>query len=1145
MMNFDYLKFIPELEQLHNYCTQAEQWQTTNPETSAINARRGLEWLVRAVYKLMDVPTGERDSLFSLIDRETFKNFVDDGEVMKRIHWVRKFGNHAAHTGQVTRTEAFYTLVNLYEAVRAILLKLRVFGNIAPFDRTLIPERPRRPRIQVPVKQHDEKTQSDFAGTVPPEAVAEAPKVEVTLSWENIDEAQTRRMLIDLMLREAGWKVMETAGEKHPATAGVEIEVEGMPTPSGHGRADYVLFGADGRPLAVVEAKRTSVDPHAGEEQARLYADALEREYGVRPVIYFTNGYEIWVIDGMGYPKRQLYAFHSREDLEWLHQQRRRRDITDMSVKDAIANRYYQKTAIKKLCEHFNAKHRRGLLVMATGTGKTRTAIALVDVLQRAGWVKNTLFLADRTSLVKQAHRNFVKLMPDTSTCILSEDENPDLNARIVFSTYQTMIRYVDSETKPFSVGRFDLIVIDEAHRSVFGKYGAIFNYFDSLLTGLTATPRDQVDRSTYELLQLEGGMPNFSYELEEAVGDGYLVAPKGLKYRSKVIESGIKYDDLTDEEKEQLEKVWEYEAALADSIEPQPRDIISPEINKYIFNTQTIDRVLQELMERGLKVDSGEKIGKTIIFAHNSEHANLIVRRFNILYPDLGPDFCRQIDYSIRFAQGLIDSFSEREKEPQIAVSVDMLDTGIDVPDILNLVFFKQIRSRIKFMQMVGRGTRLCPDIYGPGKDKEKFLIFDWCNNIEFFQENIEDLAAPQMQSLTERIFSLRADILYCLQDPELLADEYAASLRQEIMGLVRKQIGRLSDNHISVRKHWDEVCRFRSDEVWTHLKGTDIQVLKSVIAPLVAPIREKADSYNSLDSLDSLDSSDSYSLAAEAAAAPARDDVKALKFDVLALNILLSMLDESVDGNGAVGKVTQIVNLLRERASVPQIMAKMKLLNEVLTPDFWKNKTLERVERMRIEIRELMKYLTGEAKRSFEVTVDDMTTSEGEVVDFIGTVTYRQKVLDYLAENRNSPVLRKIVNIEQLTADDVHELERVMWQELGTREDYNRFLSRENLAGSCGDSVAAFIRTIVKVDHRRALELFTEYISANTLTAEQEEYLKSIIDYVCANGDMEKSALINESPFDAVNILDLFPGKVPQVASFVALLHSAIHAA
>jgi len=1120
MTNFDYLKQVDALAPLHRYCEKVELLMSSDPEVSALNARRALDWIVKAVFAMKGERLSQRASLFEMTDSDTFRDFINDPEVMKAVHWVRKVGNHAAHDAAVTASEAFYSLLNIYNVVKAILLKLRVFDSIANFDRSLVPDRPRRPHIHVAQKPITDavvadETPKNFAKTIDTETVEAAPAVVANLSWSDIDEAETRRLLIDLMVREAGWDILADKGANHPGKAGIEIEVQGMPNNQGVGYCDYVLFGDNGKPLAVIEAKRCSVNPHVGEEQARFYADCLEAEYGVRPVIYFTNGYETWVIDGMGYPKRKIYAFHSKKNLEWLIQQRSRHNIEDMSVKENIAGRHYQKTAVKRICEHFNDMHRRGLLVMATGTGKTRTAISLVDVLQRAGWVKNTLFLADRILLVKQAHKNFVKLLPEVTTTVLSDNDNiPNLDARIIFSTYQTMINHVDSDEKTFPVGRFDLIIIDEAHRSVFGKYGAIFHYFDSLLIGLTATPRDQVDKSTYDLLELEGGQPNFTYELEEAVADGYLVPPVGLKRNSDVLNDGIRYNQLSASEREQLEKVWEYEATLGDPGTPaQPRDILSRELYKYIFNDKTIDLVLQDLMANGIKVDNGEKIGKTIIFAFNKDHAELIVKRFNLLYPQYGPEFCREIDYSINYAQSLIEKFEQRDVQPQIAVSVDMLDTGIDVPDILNLVFFKRVRSRIKFMQMIGRGTRLSEDIFGAGKHKENFIIFDYCGNFDYFESKIDEPKNAAVPSLSERIFSTRTDIAYCLQAPEYQADAFAKGFHDNLKILLREQVTALQDSHISVREHWETVTTFRDSERWLCLKAPEVLTIKNEVAPLVMG---------------------------------EHDDINALRFDLLSLYVQLSMVDDTFNAAEYEAKITRIVDLMHRQAAIPAVAAKIDLLNEILTSEFWNEKTLASIENMRVQVRDLLKYLSGEDKKTFEVDVDDTINDGGAASGYVPVMTYREKVMDYLTANSDNPVLQKIKNIEQLTADDINELERVMWQELGSKEDYLRFLASENLhTGVCLVSVAAFIRTLIKVDHQKALEKFSTYISENTLTADQEEYLKSILDYVCANGDMETAALINESPFDEISVLEIFPGKFQQVADFVTALHTTITAA
>ena len=871
-----------------------------------------------------------------------------------------------------------------------------------------------------------------------------------------------------------------------------------------------MLFAANGLPLAVVEAKRTSVSPVKGKHQAELYASCLEKRYGIRPVIYYTNGFETYIIDGLGYPPRRLYAFHTESDLELLIQKRQRHDITDFSVKDNITDRHYQKMAIKSVCEHFNTKHRRGLLVMATGTGKTRVSISLVDVLARNGWVKNVLFLADRIPLVSQAHKNFVKLLPHMTTSVLSEERDPDTTARITFSTYQTMINYIDRDEKAFSVGRFDLIIIDEAHRSIFGKYTAIINYFDALLVGLTATPRDEVDKNTYETFQMEQGEPNYAYELEDAVAEGYLVNYRGFKRGSLILKDGIKYKDLSPEEQEQLEKVWEYEQARkaidSGGEYSAKRDIRSDEIFKYIFNLDTIDHVLQDLMENGLKVQSGERIGKTIIFAYNHRHAEMIVERFYALYPEYASEsseFCALIDNYVTYSKDLIDKFEIRDGNPQIAVSVDMLDTGIDVPDVLNLVFFKIVKSKIKFMQMIGRGTRLSKDVFGPGQDKEFFYIFDWCRNFEYFDKNPDGNKAKTVPSLTEKIFSLRARIAFHLQHQQWQEDEFARGLHDETKAVLKEQVASLSDSHISVREKWEAVSHFKNDDNWAYISEVDVNTLSTEIAPLL--------SKNTLDE-------------------------SAKKFDVLTMLIELSLLDGETSCVKAVQNVQTIAEKLQEKATLPQVQAKMGTIKEVLSEVAWQNVSLNWLEKVRKDLRDLVKFLMGGDNKWFSVDIEDTISDEGTIDGITPRVTYKQSVLDFLSQNRNLPVLQKIYDMEQLTKADVDELERILWQELGSKEDYNRFTS----GMPCGSNVAIFIRSILGVDRKNAVRMFSEFISGNELNADQEDFLMTIISYVCENGDITKEIVVNEAPFD--ERLAVFSPYMLPLAKYIDTIHTVI---
>ena len=1104
MRNFDYIKGLG-IDNLYRFCASAEENQVSNPDVSAINARRALEYIVRALYEMKGLPIGERTSLFELVDGEPFKVFIGDDKVMMAVHYVRKVGNNAAHATSVSKKEAFFALLNIYNVVGAILLKLRLVEEVKPFDKSLIPNSIQH-SVMVPTDVKSLPTDNALKAVDREVVKATEPVVEIAC---DISEAETRKMYIDLMLKEAGWDILTTEGTIQPLKACIEVEVKGMPNAQELGYVDYVLFCGNGKPLAVIEAKRTSVSPIKGKHQAELYAECLEKQYGVRPVIYYTNGFETYIIDGLGYPPRRLFGFHTANDLELMIQQRSRKDITDFTVKDHITDRAYQKMAIKAVCEHLNKKHRKALLVMATGTGKTRVSISLVDVLMRNGWMKNVLFLADRISLVNQAHKNFVKLLPSTTTCVLSDNGEKDLNARITFSTYQTMINYIDTDEKPFSVGRFDLIIIDEAHRSIFGKYGAIFNYFDSMLVGLTATPRDEVEKSTYDIFEMEQGVPNYAYELEDAVGEGYLVNYNGFKRGSMILKEGIKYANLTEEETEQMEQIWEDESALKGletviDDHSSARDIASNEIFNYISNINTVDAVLQDLMENGLKVQYGERIGKTIIFAYNHSHAELIVERFHILYPEYGAEFCALIDNRVTYAQDLINRFEVRDNDPQIAVSVDMLDTGIDVPDVLNLVFFKPVKSRIKFMQMIGRGTRLSPNIFGGGKDKECFYIFDWCRNFEYFEKNPNGKIAKESISLTERIFGLRAEIAFHLQHQKYQEDEYCRAFHDELKGILKEQVMTLSDSHISIRSKWEEVSRFKNEAAWVSLSEVDVHTLKKDIAPLLPK--------NTLEPM-------------------------AKMFDALMLAIELSYVDDEVNAAKKIAQVKNVAGILIEKkATLPQVQAKMDTLKETLSVAAWENVSLKWLEKVRLDLRELMQFLVEEKGKKFVIDIQDVITDDGEAEGVEMRVSYKQRIIDFLANNRNMPVLNKIYNLEQLSIDDINELERILWEELGSKEDY----ATHTQGMLCGGNVAAFIRSLIGVDRREALDMFSEFLTYSDLNAEQEEFLNTIVLYVCENGDITKEIVLNESPFD--ERLELFSPYMIPLGKYIDNIHNVI---
>lgn len=1096
MQNFDYLKDITELRDLYIYCAAAEATQKSDYDSCALNCRRALEWMVKTIYQLKHLAIPERATLLGLMSGEPFTEFIADERLMMAAHWVRKVGNLAAHEGGVKGGQAYFSLLNLYNFIGGVLLKLGVIPSLAPFDRSLIPG---EPAIHIRPQEKVTPAPVSFIRSVPEEKIKKPEPVVVPST--GYTEAQTRKLFIDLLLQEAGWKVQEQEGAIVPGTACIEIPVTGMPSESGKGYVDYVLFGADSRPLAIVEAKKTSVSIEAGKQQAKLYADCLEHEYGVRPVIFITNGFHTQIIDDLGYPARDVYGIHNAEDLLLMIQRKDRPGITDMKVREDITDRYYQKEAIHAVCSHFNDRHRRALIVMATGTGKTRVSISVTEILMRNNWAKNILFLADRKALVNQAKKSFSKLLPSVPMTALNEERRPDLNARITFSTYQTMIRYIDREDKPFSVGHFDLIIVDEAHRSIFGKYESILDYFDGLFVGLTATPRESVEKSTYDLFGLEDRHPNYDYDLGKAIKDGYLVPPRWFSCSTAFLKDGIKFNQLTAVQKAELERVWEYE-----NIDPG-RDIESPELLSYIFNKDTIDKVLEHLMVYGQKIEGGEKLGKTIIFAANHDHATLIVERFHALYPKLGEDFCVLIDNQVKYGQTIIDRFSTPDKMPQIAVSVDMLDTGIDVPEVVNLVFFKKIRSKIKFWQMVGRGTRLCPNVSGDGEDKKDFYLFDWLGNIEYFAYMAEKEPEPR-QSLSSRLFTVKTELVATLQEPVHQDKPGVKEITQNIKDSLAEQVQALGDEQIGVRKNWELVDRFRKQETWNYLSAIDSADLTRFVAPMVnTEVR----------------------------------DIAALKFDLLMYLQMIALVQEGArPATKAQRKVVAIAQALLQKTNIPEVAAKRDLLVALTNIDTLRNADLARLQEIQTQIRDIVHYLAGERQQIFVLNIEDVLNQSQEEEGPQPVASYYQRIMDWLQENRNLPVLQKLRNIEPLTHADIIQLETICWRDLGTREEYQEYVRSCRMI--CGDQVAIFIRSLFGIDRIKAYQRYSDFLTTTALNPAQEQYLNAIVEYVSRNGDITTNTLVNESSFLPFQWQRVFGPEMVNLGRYVNNFHDVI---
>ncbi len=1077
MTNFDFLKADSSFASFADAAISAEKILHIDPSACIINCRRAMEFAVKWMYSVdADLTLPYPDNLRNLMYNEDFRDIVDK-DIWRRMELIRKNGNDTAHTAKkATDALARLCLENLFVFLDFVAYCYDVSGTYdgREFDASLLDkhEYPAEDIIsEVDLQKLIEENKSLKEQLTSVRAEKQQTYVPKPL---DLTEYQTRKLYIDTMLRDAGWV------EGHNWIN--EVELPGMPNNSEVGFADYVLYDDTGKPLAVIEAKRTCKDVSVGRQQAKLYADLLEKKYGRRPVIFLTNGFDTKIIDGQ-YPERKVAAIYSKRDLEKLFNLRRMKtSLGFISVDKNIAGRYYQEGAIKAVCKAFDEKNRRkALLVMATGSGKTRTVIALCKVLLDHGWVKNILFLADRNSLVTQAKRSFYNMLPDVSVTNLCEDKE-NYNAHCVFSTYQTMMHCIDDakddEGKLFTCGHFDLVICDEAHRSIYNKYRDIFNYFDAPLVGLTATPKDEIDKNTYEIFELENGVPTYGYDLAQAVTDGYLVDYMSVETKLKFIEEGIVYDELSDEDK------FEYENTFKDENGELPDSINSSALNEWIFNKDTICEVLNVLMTHGIKIDYGQKIGKTIIFAKNHRHAEVICEVFYQQYPHL-VDYAKVIDNHINYAQSAIDEFSDPKKLPQIAISVDMLDTGIDVPEVVNLVFFKKVMSKAKFWQMIGRGTRLCPELLD-GKDKEKFYIFDFCGNFEFFRLNSNGNVTPNQLPLQCAIFNLKTQIVYKLQDLEYQTDELIAfrnSLVEDLVGKVRE----LNKENFAVRQHLRYVELFSNPDNYKALTYENTLQMAEEIAPLII-----ADG----------------------------DDAKAVRFDALMYGIELAYLIGKKYTRARSDLFKCVKGVASIAANIPEITAKKDIIEKILKTDYVDTAGINEFEHIRENLRDLIKYIPV-VHKVINVDIDDEIISidwNGSDLENDDLQNYKAKVEYYIRQHvTDNEVIAKLKGNVPLDEDDVKKLEAILWDEIGTKKDY------EEQYGS--KPLGEFVREIVGLDMNVAKEAFSEYLNNANLDSRQIYFVNQIIEYIVQNGMMKDLSVLQAAPFtDNGSVIELF---------------------
>ena len=1091
MANFKFLTLEKNYLMFAPACLEAEKVLHTAPAMCAVGCRKALELATKWVYaadKTMIRPdnrTYSDDKLQALIHESSFRRKVP-GETWKKLYYIVKLGNLGVHTEKnITEDEAMDSLSFLFEFIVWIDYSYGKNYQQRKFDPALVPTE----KVIVDIKKIKEQEclivqqQEEIEKYL---REIEANRDEIArLKQENqkkrvfepvdISEWETRKRYIDVDLKLLGWDE-QYVNKEFPV-----CDMEGNAGQEGF--VDYVLFGRDGLPLALIEAKRTSKDPNNGKQQAKLYADCLERKFKRRPMIFTTNGFETDFWDDLISPPRPVFSVFSQNDLTKLMTRRSTLGkLDEIAIKDEITNRYYQKEAIRAVCEHISNGFRKALMVMATGTGKTRTAISLVDVLTRGNYVTNVLFLADRTALVQQAKEAFRNFLPNMSLCNLLSDRD-NKNARIVFSTYPTMLNAIDSAKADdgnilFTPAHFDLVITDEAHRSIFKKYRTIFDYFDAITVGLTATPRTEVDRNTYDFFEVEPNVPTYAYDYETAVEkDKVLVPYHNIEVKTKFLEQGIVYDELSDEDKER------YEEDFADEEGNIPDGISPDELNKFIFNKDTVDMVLQDLMTNGIKVRGGQVLGKTIIFAQNTKHAQFIVDRFNALYPSLKGSFAKRIVCEDAYVQTTIREFKDTESNMNIAVSVDMMDTGIDVPEIVNLVFFKKVRSKVKFWQMIGRGTRLCEGLNcvdgksGTYSDKKYFYIFDYLQNFEFFRTNKNDgIESGEVRSLSEIIFSRKVKLIYHLQDIAFNTEEYQ-KWRDALVDDVYSAISGLKPERVDVRRERRYMEQFKDKNSFTTLSKENCTDLARHIAPLIIQVEQ---------------------------------DVNAQQFDNFMYGLMLARLENAKSTNTYIKRLSRTAAGLTKMVTIPQINARMDFVKQVNDVEFIKQADIITLEKIRVELRDLIKFLTGKKR---EIVITDLTDKEIDRNDGIPMPiddtlqSYREKVNRYILDNTDKMAIYKLRHNQQLTEEEFSVLEEILTNELGSKEDYKKEFKDTPLG--------VLVRKIARMDRQAVMQAFSTFINDQSLTQQQIVFVNRIIDNIEINGYMEPGALV-EPPFD-----------------------------
>lgn len=1109
MANFDFLTYDKNYSAFSQLAIDAERQYNKNTVFSVFAARKSLEQAVKWMYSVDgDLRKPYDDSIQVLVHEPTFVNAVPSN-ILSDMQVVIKIGNKGVHDTVVVEKKfalfslkALFNFLNWLDYTYGMDYKQRTFDiNAIPVNKVVIAKKPNREEIQ---KYKDEIEQKDSTISDLIKQLAEAkaeiqnrkenPVTKPELKLEDLSEFQTRKMFIDEDLKLIGWKIDQVqVVEEYPVD-----DLENIPGKKGY--IDYALFGKDGSPLAVIEAKKTTKDPNVGKQQAVLYADCLERKFGRRPFIFYTNGFETFFWDDTQYAPRTVSMIFSMDDLQKLMDRRNLLSpLSSVKINTEISGRPYQMKAIRSICSEIEKKIRKFLLVMATGTGKTRTAISIVDVLSRGHYVSNVLFLADRIQLVEQAYDAFKENSPETTICNLldSKDKEQNKGARIVFSTYPTILNAIDTEknkdgNRTFTPAHFDLIIIDEAHRSIFKKYRAIFEYFDAFLVGLTATPRKSVDASTFEFFELQDDVPTDVYEYETAISDEYLVPYHAIEKTSTFLDEGINIDNLSEED---LEKIQE-----AEENGDEPFEEIPPKaINEYVFNEDTTRQVLEDLMTKGIKTGGGDKLGKTIIFAYNKNHAQHIVDTFNKYWPQYKGKMCQRVVCDDSKVKSTIKEFKKSDSQLQIAVSVDMLDTGVDIPEVVNLVFYKKIRSKIKFWQMIGRGTRLAPNLVctdetGSYVGKKYFYIFDYLRNFEFFREEKNGIEGASGKSVSERIFAHKCSVIKLLQD-SAWADQKFIDYRDQLVSEVHAQISALNTKLTPVHLVLKHVLKFQNEKSFECLTDEDVMNLTKYIAPLV--FNGELDQY-------------------------------AKGFDNFCYGIMEAQLSERPI-NLYRSKIKAVAEKLLKKTSIKVVRDNLPRLQLLSVNSYYDSLNVLDYEEIRKEIRELAQFTVENGHEPLFIDFDDKV----KTVDVpSGTANptsadnfeeYKKKVDAYLSEHMKDEAINKLRTNQPLTKNDFDNLNHIFKEELGNEKKMFDQLSE-------GKSLGVFIRWATKMDKDAINNYFAEFINNTNMNSMQIEFVQRLINIIVEQGEINMDALMKgRAPFDRPKFFTLF-GKEAQ---------------